>query len=577
MTSAMDESIDGASVRVDIPNPKLRTHLHEYGRRRRTDGPYADNLEVDALVVGGGFAGVFMFWSLRKEGLKTVMYEAGTDLGGTWRWNCYPGAMVDSEVPEYQLSIPEVIKAHNWPNNYPNYHDLRDYFDTCDRVLDIKSQTAFESVVTGAQFKTDEGRWHVETADGRTAKAKYLIICAGFAAKRYVPDWPGIDKFKGIVHHSSFWPDEEIPVEGKKCGIIGTGATGVQLTQAWGPKAGHLKVFQRTPNLTVPMRQRDLTVEEQEIAKKWYPELLRLREHCFGGFLYGFSEKNTFDDSPEEREAFYEKLWQDGGFRYWLGNYKDYLFDPKANQSAYDFWAKKQRARINDPKKKDILAPLNMPHYWGIKRPCLEYAYLEQFNRDNVDIVDIKNNPLVSFDETGINLADGTHHDFDIICIASGFDVVTGGMTSMGLRSIGGETLEDQWKEAAYTYLGTTVAGYPNMFHLYGPQGPTLLSNGPTTIEVQGRWITDAIKYCERNGIKYINPTDEASKKWKKHINELSDASLLPTTKSTYMGGTKPGKAFEQTCYAGGLHNYGEEIRAVLPSFEGFHVVKAAA
>ncbi|RDW85443.1 hypothetical protein BP5796_03768 [Coleophoma crateriformis] len=568
MTEAMDSNTSGAKVKITQPeltNPKLRTQLHEYGRRRRTDGPYADNLEVDALVVGGGFAGVFMFWSLRKEGLKTVIYEAGTDLGGTWRWNCYPGAMVDSEVPEYQLSIPEVIKAFVSP------------LDGRLLVLDIKSQTAFESVVTGAQFNTEEGRWHVETADGRTAKCKYLVICAGFAAKRYVPDWPGIDKFKGIVHHSSFWPDEEVSVEGKKCAVIGTGATGVQLTQAWGPKAGHLKVFQRTPNLTVPMRQRDLSVEEQEVAKKWYPELLHLREHCFGGFLYTFSEKNTFDDTPEEREAFYEKLWQDGGFRYWLGNYKDYLFDKKANQEAYNFWAKKQRARIDDPKKKDILAPLEMPHYWGIKRPCLEYSYLEQFNRPNVDVVNIKNNPIVSFDENGINLEDGTHHDFDVICIASGFDVVTGGMTAMGLRNVDGVSLDDQWKKAAYTYLGTTVAGYPNMFHLYGPQGPTLLSNGPTTIEVQGRWIIDVIKNCERNGIKYINPTDEASKEWKKKINHLSDISLFPTTKSTYMGGSKPDKAFEQTNYAGGLHNYGEEIRRVLPALDGFHIVKASA
>ncbi len=502
-----------------------------------------------------------MFWSLRKQGLKTVMYEAGTDLGGTWRWNCYPGAMVDSEVPEYQLSIPEVLKAHNWPNNYPNYHDLRDYFDTCDRVLDIKSQTAFESVVTGAEFKTDEGRWHVKTADGRTARTKYLVICAGFAAKRYVPDWPGVDKFKGVIHHSSFWPDEEISVEDKKCAIIGTGATGVQLTQAWGPKAGHLKVFQRTPNLTVPMRQRDLTVEEQEIAKKWYPELLHLREHCFGGFLYTFSEKNTFDDSPEEREAFFEKLWQDGGFRYWLGNYKDYLFDEKANQEVYNFWAKKQRERIDDPAKKDILAPWNMPHFWGIKRPCLEYAYFEQFNRSNVDIVNIKNNAIVGFDETGINLEDGTHHDFDVICIATGFDVVTGGMTAMGLRNIEGESLEDQWKSAAYTYLGTTVAGYPNMFHLYGPQGPTLLSNGPTTIEVQGRWITDVIKHCERNGIKYINPTDEASKEWKKKINHLSDISLFPTTKSTYMGGSKPASVMMSCSIPRLLTSIGQSIR----------------
>lgn len=530
---------------------------------------------------------------------------------------------------------------HNWPNNYPNYHDLRDYFDTCDKVLDIKSQTAFESVVTEAQFNTNEGRWHVKTADGRNAKAKYLVICAGFAAKRYVPDWPGIDKFKGIVHHSSFWPDDEIDVKGKKCAIIGTGATGVQITQAWGPEAGELKVFQRTPNLTVPMRQRDLTVEEQEVAKKWYPELLHLREHCFGGFLYTFSEKNTFDDTPEEREAFYEKLWQDGGFRYWLGNYKDYLFDKDANQAAYDFWVKKQRARLNDNRNKEILVPEKMPHYWGIKRPCLEYAYLEQFNRPNVDVVDIKNNGIKSFDETGINLEDGTHYDFDVIVICTGefplqtcvgvnialevsgssiprflcarqrhlaqigyiftdfslgFDVVTGGMTAMGLRDIHGTTLDDQWKKAAYTYLGTTVADYPNMFHLYGPQGPTLLSNGPTTIEVQGRWITDVIKSCERNGVKYINPKQEAQAEWKKKINHLSDISLFPTVKSTYvnfipsfdekltdlaqfryMGGSKPDKAFEQTNYAGGLHNYGEEIRAVLPKLDGFNVVKGAA
>lgn len=440
----------------------------------------------------------------------------------------------------------------------------------------------------------------MKTADGRTAKAKYLVLAAGFAAKRYVPPWKGIAKFKGVVHHSSFWPDEDIPVEGKKCAIIGTGATGCQITQAWGPRAGHLKVFQRTPNLTVPMRRRKLTREEQDEAKRWYPELFDLRERCFGGFLYTFSEKNCFEDTPEDREKFFEKLWTDGGFRYWLGNYKDYLFDKDANRAVYDFWAKKQRARIQDPKTRDILAPLEPPHPWGVKRPCLEYAYLEQFNRDNVDVIDIRNNAILDFDETGILMADGTHHDFDIVCIATGFDVVTGGMTAMGLRDIKGNKLNDQWKDSgkihypgvpthvneatrplglwcpvldvfqdglqplathcrlplsispppvqwltlhaktAITYLGTTVPGYPNMFHLYGPQGPTLLSNGPTSVEIQGRWIVDAIKQMERDGIKYINPTDEAGKEWKQKINKLSDASLFPTTKSTYMGTSPP-------------------------------------
>ncbi|KAK5711156.1 hypothetical protein LTR15_012644 [Elasticomyces elasticus] len=558
-----------------VTNPKLKTQLREYGRRSRHDGPYADNLEVDALVVGGGFAGVFCFYSLRKAGLKTVIYEAGTDLGGTWRWNCYPGAMVDSEVPEYQLSIPETWKTYNWPNNYPGYKELRDYFDHCDKVLDIKSQTAFESVVTEAHFDTEEGRWAVQTADGRTAKAKYLVIAAGFAAKRYVPPWEGIEKFKGIVHHSSFWPDEEIDVSGKRCGIIGTGASGVQITQAWGPKAGHLKVFQRTPNLTVPMRLRKLTAEEQEEAKKWYPELFDLRERCFGGFLYDFYEKTVFEDTPEDREKFFDKLWADGGFRYWLGNYKDYLFDAKANRAVYDYWSKRQRQRLNDPAKRDILAPLEPPHPWGVKRPCLEHSYFEQFNRPNVQPVSLKGTSIECFNENGIKLADGTQHDFDIICIATGFDVVTGGMTAMGLHSINGESLESQWKKSAHTYLGTTVSGYPNMFHLYGPQGPTLLSNGPTSVEVQGRWITDVIKKCESEGIKYINPTDEASKEWKKKINALSDVSLLPTTKSTYMGGSDPNKAFEQTCYAGGLYAYGKDIRSVLPDLQGFDIVKA--
>lgn len=244
-------------------------------------------------------------------------------------------------------------------------------------MLDIKSNTAFESVVVDAQFNTKEGRWHIKTADGRLARPKYLIVAAGFAAKRYLPDWPGIEKFKGVLHHSSFWPDEEIDVKGKKCAIIGTGASGVQITQAWGPTAGELKVFQRTPNLVIPMRQRQLSAEEQEKAKKWYPELFDLRERCFGGFLYDFCERKTFEDTSEEREAFLTKLWTDGGFRYWLGNYKDYLFDAKANREVYDFWQRQVSKRLKNPKDREILTPKEPPHPWGVKRPCLEYQYLE--------------------------------------------------------------------------------------------------------------------------------------------------------------------------------------------------------
>jgi cation diffusion facilitator CzcD-associated flavoprotein CzcO len=223
------------------------------------------------------------------------------------------------------------------------------------------------------------------------------------------------------MHHSSFWPEEGVDVKDKRCAVVGTGASGVQISQEWGPQAGSLTVFQRTPNLAVPMGKRPLTAEEQNKAKQWYPRLFQLREKCFGGFFYGMYEKRTFDDDAEERERYYRSLWDYGGFRYWLGNYKDMLSDAKANREAYHFWVKKVRNRIGDPRKRDILAPLEQPHFFGVKRPCLEQNYYEQFNRENVDVVDIKNNAIAEFTEKGIKLADGSHYEFDVIALATGF------------------------------------------------------------------------------------------------------------------------------------------------------------
>ncbi|KAF2172967.1 hypothetical protein M409DRAFT_62608 [Zasmidium cellare ATCC 36951] len=554
----------------------LHRELAEYGRRRAMDGPYADNLDIDVLIVGAGFGGVYLLHEMRKAGYKTVLYEAGTSFGGTWRWNIYPGARVDSEVPIYELSIPEVWKDWTWSTNYPNYQELQAYFDHADKVLELSKDCAFETCVTGAEFDEKEGKWTVKTVDGRTAKARFMIVAAGFAAKRYIPDFPGLDKFKGTMYHSSFWPPEGVDVRGKRCAVIGTGASGVQIAQEWGPIAGSLHVFQRTPNLAVPMGKRDLSVEEQNKLKPFYPELFAYRERCFGGFCFDLDERYTFDVPKDERERFYQMLWEHGGFAFWLGNFADYLYDNKSNREAYNFWAKKQRARIHDPRKRDLLAPLEPPHPFGVKRPCLEQNYYEQFNRPNVDVVDISlksGNSIAEFNEKGIKTTDGKQYDFDVIAIATGFDITTGGMTNMGLKSVKGTYLKDEWKRAAYTYLGTTVSGYPNMFHLYGPHGPTLLSNGPTSVEVQGRWIRDAINNCVSQNIKFIDPTEEASKEWKKRINALSDCSLFPTTKSTYMGGSLPGKAFEQVNYAGGLANYKQEIRAKLPKWEGFRVV----
>lgn len=285
-----------------------------------------------------------------------------------------------------------------------------------------------------AHFDKPSAKWIIKTEDGRTAYARYFLLATGFAAKRHFPDWPGLDSFKGEMHHSSFWPEEGVDMKGKRVAVIGTGSTGVQLAQESAKQAKSVTVFQRTPNLALPMRQRKLDHKEQMDAKGQYPQIFKDRMKTFAGFSYDFAEKNTFDDSPEEREKFYESLWEAGGFQFWLATYKDMLFDMDANQEAYNFWLKKTRARITDPVKRDILAPLEKPHAFGVKRPSLEQDYYEMMDRPENEVVDVKATPIKEVKENGILTEDGKFREFDIIALATGFDSVTGGMKNMGLK-----------------------------------------------------------------------------------------------------------------------------------------------
>jgi cation diffusion facilitator CzcD-associated flavoprotein CzcO len=316
--------------------------------------------------------------------------------------------------------------------------------------------------VVGAHFDKPSGRWITRTEDGRSAKSKYLLLALGFAAKRHFPDWPGLDQFKGELHHSSFWPDAGVDVKGKRVGIIGTGSTGIQITQETSKEAASVTNFVRTPNLCLPMQQQDITKEEQDKRKQGdYQEFFRNRLNTFAGFQYDFVQKNTMDDSPEEREAFYEKLFEAGGFEYWLANYQDLLFDNEANRQAYDFWAKKTRARITDPVKREILAPLEPPHAFGTKRPSLEQNYYEMLDRPENHVVDVNKTPIEKIVEKGIVTSDGKLHEFDVIALATGFDSVTGGMKNMGLKDVDGVLLADKWKSGTFSYLGMTCSGFP--------------------------------------------------------------------------------------------------------------------
>ncbi|KAF1987202.1 cyclohexanone 1,2-monooxygenase-like protein [Aulographum hederae CBS 113979] len=552
----------------------FRTDIAAKNERAPPQGndTYAKELDTDVLIVGAGFGGVYLLHRLRDElGLKCKIYEAGSEMGGVWHWNCYPGARVDTQVPIYEFSMEKVYKDWTWEEKYPGYAELRRYFQHVDKVLDIRKDVALDTRVVNAHYDKPSAKWIVKTEDGRTARATYLINAVGFAAKRHFPDWKGLESFKGEMHHSSFWPEEGVDVKGKRVAVIGCGSTGVQIAQETSRQGGTITAFIRTPNLALPMRQGKLTKEEQDNNKKNYPEIMENRMKTFAGFQYDFVEKNTFDDSPEEREKFFEEMFRDGGFRFWLNTYKDMLFDKKANDEAYNFWAKKTRERISDPVKRDILAPLEMPHAFGTKRPSLEQDYYEQLDKPENTVIDVKKNPIREFTEKGIITEDGTLHEFDVIALATGFDSVTGGMKNMGLKDVEGVDLSERWKGGTWSYLGMTCNGFPNMFFLYGAQGPTAFSNGPSCVECQGNWIVEVFKKLQKEDIKYLDCTKEAEEDWRKKVVELADKTLFPNTKSWYFGDNVPGKPRESLNYAGGIPLYEKECHDVLKGgFEGF-------
>uniref|UniRef100_A0AC34FYM1 Flavin-containing monooxygenase n=1 Tax=Panagrolaimus sp. ES5 TaxID=591445 RepID=A0AC34FYM1_9BILA len=353
--------------------------------------PYSSNLDLDILIVGAGFSGIYFLYQLRKKGYNVKIFESANGLGGTWKVNHYPGARVDSSIPIYEFSLPEIWKGWNWKERYPGWKELQEYFEYCDTILDIKKDVSFNTKVIEAHFEKDEGKWIIKTDDGRISKAKYFLPCIGFAAKEYVPDFPGLETFKGEIHHSSNWPESEVDVAGKRCAVIGTGSTGVQIIQEWAKKA------------------ESLVLSSEDQKKDKYPEIFHHRLIGVGGMAFEHIPRNTFDDTEEEREKVFEELWKSGDFKFWV-----------ANKVHYDFWAKKVRAMITDPRKRDILAPLEPPHPFGTKRPSLFVDYYEQLNKPNVEVVSVKNNPIIEVKPEGIVTADGKIYEIDVLALATG-------------------------------------------------------------------------------------------------------------------------------------------------------------
>ncbi|RAK96964.1 flavin-containing monooxygenase [Aspergillus ibericus CBS 121593] len=523
----------------------------------------------DIVIVGAGFSGIFLLYHLRKLGYSCRVYEAGDDIGGTWQQHIYPGVRVDSENWVYQLSISEIWEDWSWSELYPSGQELRRYFAHVEKKLHIKKEVEFQTRVVKAQFLREKSRWRIETQDGRVTESQFFLTCVGTSAKRYTPDFPGVEHFKGAIHHSSRWPREGVNVRGKKVAVIGTGSTGVQLIQEWAREADTLTVFQRTPNLALPMRQLQLP-PEQDFMKTVYPHVFRDRERTFAGTGFEPVPKGTWEVSPEEREALYEANWKKGGFHLLIGSYFDSFLDQKANRLLYDFWARKTRPRIHDPKKRDLLVPKEPPHPFGAKRGSLEENYFEVFNQPNVHLVNLREDHIVEFKSHGIVTSSGAFHELDAVAFATGYDAVTGSLINLGLRNTEGKSLEEEWKDSAKTYLGLTISGYPNMFVMYGVHGPTALSNGPASIEMQGRMIIDVIQRMHANQLSSIEATPEAADAWTKRVEEISNATLFPQADSWYVGANIPGKKRQMLNFCGGLPAYEEACAQALSNWEGF-------
>ncbi|KAJ0118573.1 Baeyer-Villiger monooxygenase [Diaporthe amygdali] len=435
--------------------------------------------KLDALVVGAGFGGVYQLKRLRELGYRTKLVDSGGDYGGVWYWNRYPGARVDSTTPHYEFDDPALWSTWAWKQRFPDSLEIRDYFSHVAEVWDLRKDTYFNTFVKSASWDDSETLWTIETREGIVFEAKYFLLNTGFAAKRYIPDWPGIETFKGTFIHPSYWPHEDLDLKGKRVAIIGTGSTGVQLATELSSAVSELVIFQRTPNTALPMKQVNYKNGEQALRREAYPELFKARPLSFSGFSFSPIGRNTFDDPPEKRLAIYEALWKEGDFKFWLANYQDLLSSKAANNEAYSFWRDKTRAKIHDPRKQDLLAPITAPYSFGCKRISLEQGYFEIFNKPHIYLVDVNATPVQTITGKGIRTSE-KEWEFDHIICATGFDSITGGLKQIDIKSICGESLADYWKKGTRTYLGMTVSGFPNMFFTYGPQGPTALCNGPT-------------------------------------------------------------------------------------------------
>ena len=523
---------------------------------------------LDAVIVGAGFAGLYMLHRLRGLGLTARVYEAGRGVGGTWYWNRYPGARCDVESMDYSYSFSDELQQEwRWTERYAAQPEILKYANHVADRFDLRRDIRFETRVTAAAFDEAANRWTVETDRGDRVPARFCVMATGCLSDAQVPDFEGLESFEGDWYHTGRWPHEGVDFTGRRVAVIGTGSSAIQSIPIIARQAAHLFVLQRTPNYSMPAQNAPLDAEYERQVKASYADFRRQARESRVGFVVERSGDSALAVPPEERQREYEKRWRRGGLGF-SAAYSDLLISRDANDTAAEFFRAKIRAIVRDPAIADVLCPRDYP--LGTKRLCVDTGYYATFNRDNVTLVDVRRAPIEAITPRGVRTREA-EYAVDAIVFATGFDAMTGALLNIDIRGRAAQRLQDKWAAGPRTYLGIAIAGFPNLFTITGPGSPSVLSNMIVSIEQHVDWIADCIAHLRANRRERIEATAEAEEAWVAHVNEVGHMTLYPLAPSWYMGANIPGKPRIFMPYIGGVGVYRQKCDEVAgKGYEGF-------
>ena len=493
----------------------------------------------DAVIIGAGVSGLYALHKFREHGFTARVFEAGSDVGGTWYWNRYPGARFDSESYSYQYSFArELIDEWDWSEHFAGQPEIEKYLQFVADSFDLKRDIQFDARVSSTVYDETEKLWDVTCENGHHVRARYVLAATGFMSAHQYPKIDGIDSFKGISTHTARWPSEGIDFKDKRVGVIGSGATAVQVIQTIAPECGHLSLFQRTPNWCTPLRNAPISVDEQGELKQNADKIFALCEETYAGFIHKFDMRDGGSVPKEERWALYETLYQRGGFALWLANFHDMFTDAELAKDVSEFLAGKTRERVNDPEVAEKLIPKD--HLFGTKRPPGEKDYYEIFNQDHVELVYLPETPITRITEQGIETQDGDHprvHELDVIIYATGFRAMTGELMRLDIVGENGLSLKEKWHDGPVTNLGVQFAGFPNFFAILGPHNPAAFCNITRCVQNNVDWILSCIEHLKAQGLSTISTTEEAEQAWTQRCYDSANGLLLADVKNSWFYG----------------------------------------